>query len=89
MELITKKKRDLKYLIFEDYLYIDKLWKEEELYLFYPLRFKELLKKCLNVDSLHRPDSKSLYFALKEIQIEESTIFLQSLIRSKLCLIGN
>jgi serine/threonine protein kinase len=87
LEILTKKKKDFKYLIAEDPDYINKYWSEQRL-IEYPTKFKELLFNSLSYNPNLRPDSRTLLLNCKEIQLEESAILLQSLIRTKI-LLGN
>jgi serine/threonine protein kinase len=65
----------------DPYNFIDNLWIEEKLNGRFSEKIKELIKNCLKVNPLERPNSKDIYAGLISLQLENSVNIINSVLR--------
>jgi serine/threonine protein kinase len=67
LELLTKKKHDLKISIKKNANYVEEVWNKEELNQKYSTSIRDLIVNCTKMDPIERPTSKQLYLSVLAI----------------------
>ena len=67
LELLTKKKHDLKISINKNSNYVDEIWHKESLNEHYSNDLRDLIMNCIKIDPTERPTSKQIYLSMLAI----------------------
>jgi serine/threonine protein kinase len=68
LELLTKKKHDLKISIKKNANYVEEVWHKEELNQKYSTGIRDLIVNCTKMDPSERPTSKQLYLSVLAVK---------------------